>query len=73
MRLADVEALHARGCARRGGMCGDIAPPDPAGGGRYVCTRDVGHASDQHEARSSTGQLFASWRPLTWTTALEDR
>ena len=82
MKLEDIEALHASGCARRAGLCGAISPPDPMVGGSYVCTRGAGHADfwdhsdttliDQHEARSVTGQLFASWRPLVWTVALGD-
>lgn len=59
MTLEDYEGLAARLSAAHAGWCADLSPRLP-GRARYVCSRPHGHPG-AHEARSSTGYLYASW------------
>lgn len=72
MRLQDFEAMSASGHARRGGLCGDISPTCPLTA-PLLCTRAAGHESHVHEARSTTGALYAQWWPVVLCHALGGR
>ena len=70
MRLDDYEAMAARLQAAQAGMCGDVSPP-VLHRRSFVCTRPHGHPG-AHQARSSTGHLFADWEYTRPTAASGD-